>query len=148
MWHSFGRGPLASWGIRCEIWQQQSIVFCSCLSGGFNNHYVLKLSMEHQPVMIVVDVLSDKWQRSWRSLASRNAWVPRTSLQCVTSHRWSRRCRSIRRSWIVTRLICTWRRTAWSDIKDVWINSARWNRWDCLRKYLMYCEHTSVYSIL
>jgi len=71
---------------------------------------------------------SDKWRRSWKNSVSRNAWLRRTNLQCATSRRWSRRCRSTRRSWTATRRTSTWPRTAWNDTRVASTNSARSNR--------------------
>ena len=80
--------------------------------------------------------ISGMWPKSSRSSPSRSvwlakAWMMRSVPRCVTWVRWSRRCLSTRRSCPSIPHISTWLRTAWNSTRDMWINSARSNRWVC-----------------
>ena len=94
--------------------------------------------------------VSGMWPKSSRSSPSRSvwparAWTTRSVPRCVTWVRWSRRCLSTRRSCPSIPHISTWLRTAWNSTRDMWINSARSNRWVCYwcyKKVSIWCSLT------
>lgn len=76
----------------------------------------------------IISFIAGTSQRIWRSSQSRNGCRKGTSSRWETLVKWLKRCRSIRKNWANTRLICTSRKIAWPHTKDMLISSARLNR--------------------
>ena len=106
----------------------------------------LWVELRHQHIAVVSQSVTTnfnlkiKWYNSlfsplgvspkiWRNLPTQNVCLKGINKVCAIYHKWSKKCRNIKKNWANIQLIYILLKTVWSDIKEVLINYAKLNRY-------------------